>query len=88
MVTAPRRNAILTGLQKYTNYSIILSASTVKGAGNKSEPIIVITDEDRKYSSGIPQSIVIYSLEISGVQNVNQHFKKSFIHYEMGNNSF
>ena len=78
IVTAPRRNAILTGLQKYTNYSLILSASTAKGAGNKCEPIIVITDEDRKYSSGIPQSIVIYSLQISGVQNVNKHFKESF----------
>ena len=62
IVTAPRRNAILTGLQKYTNFSIILSAPIAKGAGNRSKPIIVITDEDRKYRSGIPQWIVIYSL--------------------------
>ena len=47
---APRTNATLTGLQKFTNYSITVFASTVKGGGNKSEPIIVITDEDRKYS--------------------------------------
>ena len=66
-----------------------MSASTVKGAGNKSEPIIVITDKDRKYSSGIPQSIVIYSLEISlGSKMYIVTFKSVFIHYEMGNNLF
>jgi len=34
------------GLEKYTNYSIQVSAFTVKGEGNQSEPIVVITDED------------------------------------------
>ena len=50
IVIAPRTNATLTGLKKYTSYSITVFASTAKGGGNKSEPIIVITDEDRKYS--------------------------------------
>ena len=48
IVIAPRTNATLTGLKKFTNYSITVFASTAKGGGNKSEPIIVITDEDRK----------------------------------------
>ena len=47
-VTAPRTDATLEGLNEYTNYSIIVFASTVKGGGNKSLPIVVITDEDSK----------------------------------------
>ena len=42
--------ANLTGLMKYRNYSITVFASTAKGDGNVSEPIIVITDEDSKFS--------------------------------------
>ena len=42
--------ANLTGLTKYRNYSITVFASTAKGDGNVSEPIIVITDEDSKFS--------------------------------------
>ena len=52
VVIAPKRNATLTGLKKFTNYSITVFASTAKGGGNRSEPIIVITDEDSKYNSG------------------------------------
>ena len=51
IVIAPRTSVTLTGLKKYTNYSITVFASTAKGGGNRSEPIIVITDEDRKYNS-------------------------------------
>ena len=53
-VDAPLTQANLTGLNKYTNYSITVSASTSKGGGNASVPIIVITDEDSKlqYTSG------------------------------------
>ncbi|XP_068677582.1 protein sidekick-1-like isoform X3 [Montipora foliosa] len=46
-VTAPNTTASLTGLNEYTNYSITVFASTIKGAGNKSVPIVVITDEDK-----------------------------------------
>ena len=46
---APTTQANLTGLNEYTNYSITVFASTVKGGGNVSEPIIVITDEDSKF---------------------------------------
>ena len=49
IVIAPRTNATLTGLKKYTNYSITVFASTAKGGGSRSDPIIVITDEDSKY---------------------------------------
>ena len=46
---APTTQANLTGLNEYTNYSITVFASTLKGDGNVSEPIIVITDEDSKF---------------------------------------
>ena len=45
-MTVASRNVSFMGLEKYTNYSIQVSAFTVKGEGNKSEPIVVITDED------------------------------------------
>ncbi len=38
----------LTGLRKYVNYSITVFASTVKGNGPASDPIVVITDQDGK----------------------------------------
>ena len=50
VVIAPTTQANLTGLTKYRNYSIKVFASTAKGDGNVSEPIIVITDEDSKLS--------------------------------------
>ena len=49
-VTAPTTEATLTDLNEYTNYSITVFASTAKGAGNVSAAIIVITDEDSKYT--------------------------------------
>ena len=52
-VTAPTRSATLTGLNEYTNYSITVFASTIKGDGNKSDPITVITDEDSKFSQHV-----------------------------------
>ena len=48
VVIAPTTETTLTGLNEYTNYSITVFASTVKGDGNVSKPIIVITDEDSK----------------------------------------
>ena len=45
---APTTGVTLTDLNEFTNYSITVFTSTVKGAGNDSEPIIVITDEDSK----------------------------------------
>ena len=48
-VTAPANQTTLTGLNEYTNYSIIVFASTSKGEGNPSTPIVVITDEDSKF---------------------------------------
>ena len=53
VVIAPKRNATLTGLKKFTNYRMTVFASTAKGGGNRSDPIIVITDEDSKYNSGL-----------------------------------
>ena len=48
VVDAPATETTLTELNEYTNYSITVFASTVKGDGNVSEPTIVITDEDSK----------------------------------------
>ena len=48
-VDAPTMQTTLESLKKYTNYSIMVFASTSKGGGNKSVPIIVITDEDSKF---------------------------------------
>ena len=50
VVIAPTTQANLTGLTKYSNYSITVFSSTAKGDGNVSEPILVITDEDSKLS--------------------------------------
>ena len=47
-VDYPARQVNLTGLKEYVNYSIIVFASTVKGNGPASSPIIVITDQDSK----------------------------------------
>ena len=48
VVDAPTTETTLTGLNKFTNYSITVFASTVKGNGNASAPTTVITDEDSK----------------------------------------
>ena len=48
VVNAPTTETTLTGLNEFTNYSITVFASTSKGGGNISDPIIVITDEDSK----------------------------------------
>ena len=50
----------LRGLKKYTNYSIWVSASTVKGNGNASKPIIVTTDEDSKFPYG---TTILYEIK-------------------------
>lgn len=47
-VLVPLRAISFSRLEMYTNYTIQLLAFTVKGEGNKSEPIAVITDEDGK----------------------------------------
>ena len=60
LVPAPTRAATLTGLKKYTNYSITVFASTSKGGGNKSAPIIVITDEDSKFIQHLFPSSAYY----------------------------
>ena len=49
-VSAPATQVTLTELNEYTNYSIMVFASTAKGGGNVSAPEIVLTDEDSKCS--------------------------------------
>ena len=53
VVSAPATYVTLSSLEEYTNYSILVFASTVKGDGNASDAIIVPTDEDSKLSKAI-----------------------------------
>ena len=48
-VNYPDRQTNLTGLREYVNYSVTVFASTVKGDGPTSNPILVITDQDSKW---------------------------------------
>jgi len=50
VVSARISQATLIGLNEYTNYSITVFASTVKGGGRISAPIFVNTDEDSKFT--------------------------------------
>ena len=50
VVNIPTTEAKLTGLNPNTNYSITLFASTVKGDGSVSTPIVVLTDLNRKFT--------------------------------------
>ena len=50
VVNVPANETTVTELNEYTNYSITVFASTSKGGGNVSEPIIIITDEDSKFA--------------------------------------
>ena len=50
-VNGPVRQTELTNLKKYVNYNIAVFASTVKGDGPASDPVIVVrTDQDSKYN--------------------------------------
>ena len=42
------RQTELTNLKEYVNYNITVLASTVKGDGPASEPVVVRTDQDSK----------------------------------------
>ena len=53
VVSSPTTHVTLSSLEEYTNYSILVFASTVKGDGNASDAIIVPTDEDSKLSKAI-----------------------------------
>ena len=44
------RQTQLTNLKKYVNYNITVLASTARGNGPPSNPIVVRTDEDSKYT--------------------------------------
>ena len=41
----------ITGLKEYANYNITVFASTVKGDGPRSSPVLVRTDQNSKYIS-------------------------------------
>ena len=67
------RQTQLTNLKEYVNYGITVLASTVKGDGPASVPIVVRTDQDSKYTafflpSSFPLQRIFYaSINFSGV---------------------
>ena len=59
VVSDPTTHVTLSSLEEYTNYSILVFASTVKGDGNASDAIIVPTDEDSKLSKALQYVTII-----------------------------
>ena len=53
VLSAPTTHVTLRSLEEYTNYSILVFASTVKGDGNASDPIIVTTGEDSEFPKAL-----------------------------------
>ena len=53
VVSAPTTHVALRGLEECTDYIILAFASTMKGDGNASDPIIVTTDQDSKLSKAL-----------------------------------
>ena len=62
--TIVTRTAKLKDLEKYTEYSITVLAATIKGDGPTSNPIIVRTDQDGKYTYS-PQRLNSESFKIN-----------------------
>ena len=62
--TVTTRTAELKDLEKYTEYSIKVLAATIKGDGPPSDPIIVRTDQDGKYTHS-PQRLNLESFRIN-----------------------
>ena len=58
LMSAPTTHVALRGLEEYTDYSVLVFASTVKGGGNASDPIIVTTDQDSKLSKAFQGSSI------------------------------
>ena len=48
-VDYPYRQVTLMGLREFVNYSITVFASTMKGNGPESDPVIISTGEDSEY---------------------------------------
>ena len=61
VVSAPTTEATLTGLEKNTNYSITVFASSVKGDGNISAPIYVMTTLTSKLSNIYSNYVLIHT---------------------------
>ena len=58
VVSAPTTHLVLRGLEEHKNYSISVLASTVKGDGNASDPIIVTTNEDSKLPKALKLMVI------------------------------
>ncbi|KAL9957849.1 hypothetical protein ACROYT_G034798 [Oculina patagonica] len=66
VVGSGARMIVLTGLNKYTPYSVQISANTSKGEGPRSQPITVWTDED--VLSAPPANVSVFVSGHSSIQ--------------------
>lgn len=57
-VTTLNQSFELTGLEKFTNYSVKVLAFTRIGDGNVSDPVLVSTDEDGKLLAHLQHSLL------------------------------
>ena len=57
-VTTLNQSFELTGLEKFTNYSVKVLAFTRIGDGNVSDPVLVSTDEDGKLLAHLQRSLL------------------------------
>ena len=70
IVKAPTTHVTLRSLEEYTNYSILVFASTVKGDGNASDSIIVTTDEDSKLPNALRYLTINKGVRALGSYNI------------------
>ena len=59
------RQTVLRNLKEYVNYNITVFASTARGNGPPSNPIVVITDEDSKCTVFSYQVLFLFVFAIS-----------------------
>jgi len=78
------RQTELTNLKEYVNYNITFFASTVKGEGPASVPIVVRTDQDSKYFFSkhyfwVFFSVILYFNLFQELQSIEVSFKSKHL---------
>ncbi|RMX41265.1 hypothetical protein pdam_00012375, partial [Pocillopora damicornis] len=77
-VTTGNQSFELTGLEKFTNYTVKVLAFTSIGDGNKSDPVIVPTDED--VPSLPPQNVSSFNTSSTSVRVSWHEVLHGFVH--------
>ena len=81
IVTAPASQTTLTGLNEYIYYSITVFASTSKGGGIESTPIVVVTDEDSKFVFVIHHPLPVKRASLQHPIAIPLFFNRSVLPY-------